>query len=77
MLPIKLRLLNAYGASTRTFYLRLQDPKPVLSGLGLSSTTPVVGSLLHASPIVSGRPPLTYRWTLDGRALGASPALTW
>jgi len=77
VLPIKLRLSNTYGASTRTFYVRLQSPKPVLSSLGLSSTTPVLGSLLRAAPTVSGRPPLTYQWTLDGRALSAEPALAW
>jgi hypothetical protein len=77
LLPIKIRLSNRYGASTRTFYLRLQNPKPVLSGLGLSTTSPVLGSLLRAAPTVSGRPPLTYRWTLDGRALSAEPTLAW
>jgi hypothetical protein len=77
VLPIKLRLSNAQGSSTRTFYVRLQNPKPVLSGLALSSPTPVLGSLLRASPTVSGRPPLTYRWTLDGRVLGTEPTLVW
>jgi PKD repeat protein len=77
VLPIKLRLSNVHGSSTRTFYVRLQDPKPVLSGFALSTPTPVLGSLLRAFPTVSGRPPLTYRWTLDGRALGTEPTLVW
>jgi hypothetical protein len=77
VLPIKVRLSNAYGSSTRTFYVRLQDPKPVLSVLALSTPTPVQGSLLRASPTVSGRPPLTYRWTLDGRALSTDATLAW
>jgi PKD repeat protein len=77
ILTIRLRVTNSFGASTRTLYLRLQDPKPTLTSLSLSSTTPILGSVLHASPTLTGRPPLSFLWTLDGRSLGTNRALAW
>jgi hypothetical protein len=77
LLTVKLRLSNRSGTANRTLYLRLQDPKPVISALSLSSTTPTTGSLLRATPTVSGRPPLAFLWTLDGQALSTASPLAW
>lgn len=77
LLTIRLRVTNPYGSSTRTLYGRLQDPKPVLTSLSLSSTTPLLDSVLSASPNVTGRPPLAFLWTLDGRPLGTERTLAW
>jgi len=74
---IRLRVSNSFGSDTRTFYLLLRNPKPVLTALSLSSTTPAIGSVLVATPTVSGRPPLAYLWTLDGRAIATDPTLSW
>lgn len=77
LLTIRLRVTTPYGSATRTLYLLLRDPKPVLTALSLSSTTPAIGSLLVATPTLTGRPPLTFRWTLDGSQIGSDPTLSW
>ena len=77
LLTVKVRLTNPSGSATRTLYVRLLDPKPLLTNLSLSTTTPAVGSVLRASPTVTGRPPLTFLWTLDGRPVGTDRALAW
>lgn len=77
LLTIKLRVANFFGSTSRTFYLRLLNPKPLLTSLSLSTTTPAVGSVLTASPNMTGRPPLTFLWTFDGRSIGTDRSLSW
>jgi PKD repeat protein len=77
LLTLKVRATNSAGSAMRTLYVRLLDPKPILTGLSLSTTTPAVGSLLTASPNMTGRQPLTFRWTLDGQTLGTERTLSW
>jgi hypothetical protein len=77
LLTFRVRVSNPSGAGSRTVYLPLRNPKPALTGLTLSTTTPAVGTVLHASPSLTGRPPLTFRWTFDGALIGSDPTLTW
>lgn len=77
LLTLKVRATNSAGSATRTLYIRLLDPKPILTGLSLSTITPAVGSILTASPNMTGRQPLTFRWTLDGQTLGTERTLSW
>ena len=77
LFTLRVRVTSSYGSGTRALYLNLRDPKPVLTALSLSSTTPAIGSLLVATPTVTGRPPLAYLWTLEGREIGTDPTLAW
>jgi PKD domain len=77
LFAVKLRAANVFGAASRTFYLRLQNPKPVLTGLSLSTTTPGIGSVLAASPNLTGQPPFSFLWALDGFRLGTERTLAW
>ena len=71
------RATNRSGAASATVFLNLHDPKPKASFLLVNPATPANGDLLLASATVTGRPPLSYRWTLDSRLLASSPTLAW
>jgi len=77
LFAVRLRAANFFGSASRTFYLRVQNPKPVLTGLSLSTTTPGIGTVLVASPNLTGQPPFTFLWTLDGYRIGTERTLAW
>ena len=73
----EVRASNRAGAASATFFLNLLNPRPKASSLLVTPALPDDGDLLLASATVTGRPPLSYRWTLDGRLLATSPTLSW
>jgi hypothetical protein len=77
LVQIGLRASNSYGSASRTLVLNLRDPKPRILSLALTPAQPRLGSLLVATPTASGRPPLSYSWSLDGHLLGRDRVLSW
>lgn len=63
---VRLTVTNEEGSASRSLAVKLLSPSPRIRSVSLSPNPVYPQSQFSARAEVTGRPPLTYRWTLPG-----------
>lgn len=65
---VTLKVCNARGCTTTTKTVIVLDPRPAISGLGVSPSNAQAGDLVVLSARATGKPPLSYTWRIKSSA---------
>lgn len=72
---VSMTVCNGTACTSITKNVVVLDPHPVLTGAALSTTTAEVGQLIHLTGAGTGKPPLTFTWSVTPVVAPASALL--